>query len=78
VVAPAFDGCEPLAYEPMMKQFGFETVGQAANMLTTAKRMFSRMLHAVVAEYARDAEEMEEELQDLKTILAGSRAESGR
>ena len=77
VVAPAMDGAEPLAYEEMVRRFEFQSLSQATNALVTAKRMYARTLRAVVAEYAADKAEVEEELRELKRILAGARAGSG-
>lgn len=75
VVAPAYDGVEGLPYEQIMARFGFRTLVQATNALVTAKRLFARMLRAVVAEYAEDTREVDDELLCLRQILAASRAE---
>ena len=69
VVGPAMDGAAPEPYEKLLGRFGFESPEQASNLLMTAKRMFLRHLRAVVSEYA-DEDEVEEEIRDLRRILA--------
>jgi hypothetical protein len=71
VVRPAMENIPPLDYEQLQKRFGFETPSQATNALVTAKRMFTRVLRCVVAEYA-DGEEVDQELIHLRKILAGA------
>jgi hypothetical protein len=39
-------------------------------MLVTAKRMYVRVLRSVIGEYARDEQEIDDELADLQAILA--------
>lgn len=70
IVAPAIDRINPLPYEPLVRRFGFRSVMQAANVLTTAKRMFGRILRAVIAEYVDEAD-IEAELKDLLKTLSG-------
>lgn len=71
ILAPATDGAEPAGYEELITRFGLKSPLQVSNLLVTARRMFARNLKAVVAEYAGDAEEVEEEIRDLKAILGG-------
>lgn len=68
VVSPSLDDVPPLAYEELVRRFGFKSPIQAANALTTAKRKFRRILEAVVAEYAEEGNEAEE-IEELKKIL---------
>jgi RNA polymerase sigma-70 factor (ECF subfamily) len=70
VVGPLLRGEPPPAYEELVARFGFQSPLQASNALTTAKRIFTRALHAVVAEYAESEDAVEEELQELRTILS--------
>jgi RNA polymerase sigma-70 factor (ECF subfamily) len=70
VVAPIFDGAEALPYERVVARFGFRSPTEASNALVTAKRMFVRALRAVVAEYARDEEGIDREIEDLRAILS--------
>ena len=74
VVAPILEGVEPLPYEQVVQRFGFKSPTEASNALVTAKRIFVRALHAVVAEYARDKAGTDEEIQELRAILSGAGA----
>jgi DNA-directed RNA polymerase specialized sigma24 family protein len=69
VIGPAFDGEAPTAYDELIQRFGFKDEGQAANALQTAKRIFSRILRGVVAEYAMTADEVDEEVGVLLKAL---------
>jgi RNA polymerase sigma-70 factor (ECF subfamily) len=70
VVAPAFDNAAPTPYEQIAPRFGFASNEQASNALVTAKRLFARLLREVIAEYAGDRADVEEELRDLRAALA--------
>ena len=72
VVAPILEGAEPLPYEQLVQRFGFKSPTEASNALVTAKRMFVRALHAVVAEYAGDKSRADEEIHELRAILSGA------
>lgn len=74
VVEPAFDGCQPMSYEQLVERFGLETPAQAYNLLTTAKRMFARMLRQAAAEYVGEEKLVEEEIADLQSIVSRARA----
>lgn len=74
VVAPILEGVEPLPYEQVVQRFGFKSPTEASNALVTARRIFVRALHAVVAEYARDKAGTDEEIQELRAILSGAGA----
>jgi hypothetical protein len=67
---PILNGSEPVGYEQLVERFRLGSPAQASNLLITSKRMYARVLRAVVAEYAGNAEEIESELQELKAILA--------
>ncbi|MBN2292491.1 MAG: sigma-70 family RNA polymerase sigma factor [Pirellulales bacterium] len=69
---PVLRGSEPMDYDELVERFGLTSPSQAANLLVTAKRMFARVLRAVVAEYASNDEEIEAEIAELKSILAGN------
>ncbi len=69
ILKPMFEQTEPLPYEQLVEQFGLQSPAQASNVLITAKRMYSRILRSVIAEYARDDKEVEREISDLKGIL---------
>lgn len=59
----------------MVEQFGFPSPTAASNALVTAKRMYARILRAVVAQYADDPHEVESEIAELRAIVntGGSR-----
>lgn len=71
VLQPALGESVALDYRDLVKRFGFRSPSQAHNQLATAKRMFIRNLRSVVAEYARDEAEIDEEIRDLKRVLLG-------
>jgi len=54
--------------------FAFRSPGQVWHATRTGKQMFARHLRAVVREYAGTDAEVEEELRDLRRILAGAGA----
>ncbi|HUJ09831.1 MAG TPA: hypothetical protein VL171_07370 [Verrucomicrobiae bacterium] len=74
VVAPIFDGVEPLPYEQVVKTLGFRSPTEASNALVTTKRMFVRALRAIVVEYARDEDEIDREIDELRAILSRAAA----
>ena len=74
VLDPITKGTPAASYEEIVARFGFESPVEASNVLVTAKRMFSRHLRAVVGEYAKTVEEIEEEIVHLRSILAESSA----
>jgi DNA-directed RNA polymerase specialized sigma24 family protein len=67
---PIFEQTEPTRYEELVKRFAFQSPGHASNALITAKRMFARVLRAVVAEYVENETEIEAELNELQAILS--------
>lgn len=70
VLGPILHNSPPVDYATLVERFGFESPTQAANALTTAKRMYARALRAAVRQYASDENEVEAEIRDLKEILA--------
>jgi hypothetical protein len=58
------------SYQELVERFGFSSPTQASNMLVTAKRTYARVLRSVIGEYARDEQEIDDELADLQAILA--------
>jgi RNA polymerase sigma-70 factor (ECF subfamily) len=71
VLGPILEGTEAPDYRELVRRFGLQSPSQASNLLATAKRTFARTLRSVVAEYAGSEEEIEEELGQLREILAG-------
>lgn len=76
LLQPLLNDAAPVEYDELVHRFGYASPTQAANALVTAKRTFQRVLRAAVAEYARSPEEIDEEIQDLWSVLAQSGAES--
>ncbi|MCH8922341.1 MAG: sigma-70 family RNA polymerase sigma factor [Planctomycetes bacterium] len=72
VLSPILHGDDPLPYEAIVQRFGYQSPTQAANALITAKRMFGRLLRAVISEYSADDADVEEEIRDLHNTLAGA------
>jgi len=70
VVGPTLHAAAPIDYAQLVERFGFQSPSQASNALTTAKRMYARALRDAVSEYARDEEEIEAEIKELREILA--------
>jgi RNA polymerase sigma-70 factor (ECF subfamily) len=70
VVGPIMEGTPPVDYRQLVERFHFRSPVQASNALTTAKRMYARMLNEVVGQYADDDEEIQSEIEDLHRILA--------
>lgn len=60
-------------YEELVTRLGFASPSQASNALTTAKRMFERLLRESVARYTPD-EEVADEIAHLRKILASGGA----
>lgn len=74
VLGPMLDDVPPTPYAELIERYGFGSPLQASNALLTAKRMYARLLRQVVGEYARDPAEVDEEIADLRQILANCRA----
>ena len=77
VVGPALEGTEPRPYAELAERFSFRSPAEAANVVLTGKRMLIRFLREVVGEYARDEAAVDEEINDLRRILAGAGADAG-
>ncbi len=73
ILAPILQGTEPADYRELVERFGLRSPSQASNVLITGKRMFERVLRSVVAEYARDERDVDEEIGELREILARSK-----
>jgi len=74
VLDPALADAEPVPYERLVPELRLSSAEQASNLLATAKRMFTRNLREVAAEYAEDADDADEEVRRLKRILSAPRA----
>ena len=72
VLRPALSHSSPPSYDELVGELGLESAQQAANLLVTAKRHFRRVLQSVVAEYVSSEAEIEDEIADLRSILAAA------
>jgi hypothetical protein len=70
ILSPAADGVPPVPYKQLVKRFAFASPAQAANAAFAAKRIFSRKLLEVLSEHAGPNPDLNEELADLRKILA--------
>jgi RNA polymerase sigma-70 factor (ECF subfamily) len=75
IVRPILNGEAPLSYGELVERFAFRSPGQVWHATRTGKQMFARHLRAVVREYAESDAEVEEELRELRRILAGAGAD---
>ncbi|MBI4661273.1 MAG: sigma-70 family RNA polymerase sigma factor [Verrucomicrobia bacterium] len=69
-VGPILHDQPLVGYETLAARFSLRSPVQAANLLTTGKRMFQRTLRGVVAEYAASESEINQEIQELLAILS--------
>lgn len=69
---PTLAGSTPVAYSLLVESHDLKSQREAENILVNEKRHFGRALSAVIAEYAGSPEQAEEELLDLRRILATS------
>jgi hypothetical protein len=69
LLGPLLHGAEPTDYEELVGRFGLASAAQASNVLMTGKRMFARIIRAVVGEYALGDEEIESEIRELYAVL---------
>jgi hypothetical protein len=67
---PLLHAAPPVDYAELTARFGLQSPSQASNLLITAKRMFARVMRAVVGQYANDDEEIDAEMAQLLGILA--------
>lgn len=62
VIGPTLDRAEPTPYAELAARLGLASEAQAANLLVTGKRAFTRALRAVVADYVTDEGLVDEEV----------------
>ncbi len=70
LLTPILRSEDPWPYDRIAKEFGFDSALAAANALTSAKRMFRRILQRVVGEYCHDEIEIDREIADLFRVFA--------
>jgi RNA polymerase sigma-70 factor (ECF subfamily) len=71
-LTPILDDVAAPSMADLASRFGFQSAAQASNALVTTKRMFRQTIESVVAEYASNGEETDEEIRYLTAILSGS------
>jgi hypothetical protein len=64
----------PASYDELVQRFGYQTPGQVANAVRTARALYARTLHEVLRLEARDEDGVEELKAELLDILAKARA----
>ncbi len=69
ILKPAYDRVEPLTYVELASHFRLQSTTQAANLLTTGKRMFERNLRTTIEEYESDPKRADSEIADLIRIV---------
>jgi RNA polymerase sigma-70 factor (ECF subfamily) len=65
---------QPASYDELVQRFGYQTPGQVANAVRTARTLYARALHEVLRLEARDEDGVEELKADLLAILGKARA----
>jgi RNA polymerase sigma-70 factor (ECF subfamily) len=70
VLDPILADAPPPPYEAMLARFGFRTATQACSAVLTARRTFARVLRELIAQYADDEADVDEEIDDLYRILS--------
>jgi RNA polymerase sigma-70 factor (ECF subfamily) len=71
ILAPAFDGADETSYDNLIARFGFDSPRAASNVLMNAKRAYERALRSVIAEYEPDSADIDSEIEDLRSLMAG-------
>lgn len=74
VVHPIYNNSKPPSYQQIVRQFRLDSPAQACNVVTTGKRMYTRILRSLIAEYVQEHKLVDNELNDLRKILASARA----
>ena len=70
VLRPLMDGSPPVPYAQLVSRLAIHSPVEASNLLVTAKRTFIRCLREVVREYEPHESRIDEEIADLRRILA--------
>ena len=73
LLKPLLDQQPAPSYADLCRELGLKRAAQASNLLTTATRMYDRILRNVIGEYAGSEEEIDREIDDLmKTFERGA------
>jgi hypothetical protein len=70
LLAQALEDAPPVTYEELVRTLGIVSPVDGQNLLATAKRIFTRHLYEVIAEYEQGQASIEAEIADLKAFLA--------
>lgn len=70
ILQPLLGSENSLPYEILVARYGFQSPIQASNALITAKRMFKRLLEEVVRDTVETDAQVEEEIREMKRVLA--------
>lgn len=73
VLSPTLEGAQPVSYEDLTQQYQLDGVEATRNLLVTGKRMFARSIRGVVREYIGDESLVEQEITELRQLLAAAR-----
>lgn len=73
VIAPILEHEPPVSNNELVKRLGMDSPQQVSNAIVTAKRVYQRGMYGVIMKYARDKDEVEAELAELRSILARGR-----
>lgn len=68
---PILSGDPTASYQQLRDEYNLRSPAQAANFLITAKRKYKVHLRAVIAEYASNEAEIDDEIRDLIKIFSG-------
>lgn len=71
LLQPILEGAEPVGYAALVAKLNIASPAAAQNLLITARRIFSRQLNTVLAEFEQSDRAARIELQDLRRFLAG-------
>ncbi|MBC8106390.1 MAG: sigma-70 family RNA polymerase sigma factor [Anaerolineae bacterium] len=67
---PAIEDVAPESHESIAKRLNLDSAHSATNLLTTAKRMFTRCFKSVVSRYAANEQEVRDERTELWRIFS--------
>ena len=70
---PATEDVDPEPHESLAKRLNLDSAQQAANLLITAKRAFTRIFRSVVSRYTSDESEVGNETRELWAIFSRRR-----
>ena len=71
ILLPATEGAAPMSHEALVEKLGFATVRQVEKASAAVRKMYAECLRSVIAEYAVDDSDIEQELNDLREALSG-------